>query len=63
MYRRGALRVSVLVLAVFLAVAPAFASPKSDSPSGPMERIILRLKKIFMPFMPVVTEDPSFPHP
>lgn len=60
MYRHGALRISALVLTVFLAVAPAFASPKSDSPSGPIERIILKLKKIFMP---VVTEDPSFPHP
>ena len=60
MYRRGALRIFVVVLTVFLAVAPAFASPRSDSPSGPIERIILKLKKIFMP---VVTEDPSFPHP
>jgi HAMP domain-containing protein len=60
MYRRGALRISVLVLTVFLAVAPAFASPRNDSPTGPIERIILKLKKIFMP---VVTEDPILPHP
>jgi hypothetical protein len=60
MYRHGALRVSALVLTVFLAVAPAFASPRSDSPTGPIERIILKLKKIFMP---VVAEDPSWPHP
>lgn len=60
MYRHGALRISALVLTVFLAVAPAFASPRSDSPTGPIERIILKLKKIFMP---VVTDDPIFPHP
>src|SRR5438552_3283321 len=37
MYRHGALRISALVLTVFLAVAPAFASPKSDSPAGSIE--------------------------
>jgi hypothetical protein len=60
MHRHSALRVSALVLTVFLAVAPAFASPRSDSPCGTLERIILKIKKIFMP---VTADDPAFPHP
>jgi hypothetical protein len=60
MYRRSVLRLSVLILTGFLAVAPAFASPKSDSPTGPFERIILKIKRVFLP---VAAEEPSFPHP
>lgn len=60
MRRYSALRVVALVFTVFLAVAPAFASPKSDSPSGTFERIIWKIKKIFSP---ITTEDPSFPKP
>ena len=60
MRRHSALRVIALVFTVFLAVAPAFASPKSDSPNGTFARIIWKLKKIFLP---VGMEDPSFPKP
>jgi hypothetical protein len=60
MHRHRALRVVALILTVFLAVAPAIASPRSDSPTGTFERIIWKIKKIFQPR---VAEDPSFPHP
>jgi hypothetical protein len=60
MRRHIALRVAALVFTVFVAVAPAFASPKGDSPSGTFERIIWKLKKIFLP---VTAEDPTFPKP
>jgi hypothetical protein len=59
MHRHSALRVTALVFTVFLVVAPAVASPRSDSPST-FERIIMKIKKIFLP---AVLEDPSFPHP
>lgn len=59
MYRHRALQVSALILTVFLVVAPAVAAPTAASPST-FERIIMKIKKIFLP---VVTEDPSFPHP
>jgi hypothetical protein len=60
MHRHGALRVVALILTVFLLVAPAIAAPRSDSPSSAIQRIILKIKKIFTP---VAMEDPSFPHP
>ena len=55
-----ALRVAALVFTVFVAVAPVFASPKSDSPGGTIDRIIWKIRKIFMP---VAAEDPTFPKP
>jgi hypothetical protein len=60
MRRHIALRVAALIFTVFIAVAPAFSSPKSDSPGGTIERIIWKIKKIFMP---VAAEDPTFPKP
>jgi len=59
MHRYSALRVAALILTVFLVVAPAVAAPRAASPTT-FERIIMKIKKIFLP---VITEDPSFPHP
>ncbi len=60
MRRHIALRGAALVFTVFVAVAPVFASPKSDSPSGTIERIIWKIKKIFIP---AAAEDVTFPKP
>jgi hypothetical protein len=60
MNRHSSLRVAALVFSIFVAVTPVFASPRSDSGKNPFERIIFKLKKIFLP---VAADDPSFPHP
>jgi hypothetical protein len=60
MRRHVTLRIAALVFATFVAVAPAFAAPKTDSPVGTLQRIILKIKRIFVPSP---AEDPSFPHP
>lgn len=60
MRRHIALRLAAFVFTVFVAVTPVFASPKSDSPGGAIGRIIMKIKKIFMP---IVAEDPTFPKP
>lgn len=60
MDRHSKLRVAALVFSVFVAVAPAFAAPKSDSPDGTFARIIWKIKRIFLP---VTADDPAFPHP
>ena len=60
MRRHIALRVAALVFTVFVVMTPVFASPKSDSPGGAIDRIIMKIKKIFMP---ITAEDPTFPKP
>jgi hypothetical protein len=60
MRRHSALRVAALVFALFVAVAPAFASPQREPSSGVFERIIWKIRSIFHP---VAAEEPTFPKP
>jgi len=60
MRRHIALRVTALVFVIFVAVTPAFSAPKSDPPIKTFERIIQKIKKIFVPSP---ADDPGFPHP